>query len=50
MRSTLPVLCLGSTRRDQAPHTPGGTTIRARAIRIGYGESEERVAAFRVTT
>jgi len=28
---------------------PGETTIRARAIRIGYRESEERVATFRVT-
>jgi len=28
---------------------PGETTIRARAIRIGYGESEERVAVFCVT-
>jgi N-sulfoglucosamine sulfohydrolase len=28
---------------------PGETTIRARAIRIGYGESEERVATFRMT-
>ena len=28
---------------------PGETTIRARAIRIGYQESEEKVATFRVT-
>jgi hypothetical protein len=27
----------------------GETTIRARAIRIGYEESEERAATFRVT-
>jgi arylsulfatase A-like enzyme len=29
---------------------PGATTVRARAIRIGYADSEERAATFRIQT